>query len=70
MKSKKNLVKDIKISIDMNELNLNSRKFITSEISRGTGIHKNKKGKGSYTRKNLKADDSSNGCFFNPNSIN
>lgn len=64
MKSKKKLVKDIKITIDMNEINLNSRKFTTSEISRGTGIQKNKKGKGSYTRKNFKIDDSSNGCFF------
>ncbi|MNL90965.1 hypothetical protein D3C81_06900 [compost metagenome] len=43
--------------IDMNELQLNSRKFITSEIGRGIGVHKSKKGKGSYTRKDKhKAD--------------
>ena len=35
----------------MNELQLNQRKFTTSEIGRGIGIHKPKKGKGSYTRK-------------------
>ena len=40
-----------KYSIDYNELQLNQRKFTTSEIARGTGIHKPKKGKGSYTRK-------------------
>lgn len=68
VKPTKKLIKDMTISIDMNELNLNSRKFTTSEIGRGTGIHKNKKGKGSYTRKNIKMDDSSNGCFFNSSS--
>ncbi|WCK57490.1 hypothetical protein PP175_25835 (plasmid) [Aneurinibacillus sp. Ricciae_BoGa-3] len=30
---------------------LKFRKFTTSEISRGTGIHKASKGKGSYSRK-------------------
>jgi hypothetical protein len=47
----------ISFTIDMNELMLNRRKFVTSEISRGTGIHKAKKGKGSYTRKNKGKDD-------------
>lgn len=63
MKSKKKLTKDIKITIDVNELMLNSRKFTTSEISRGTGVHKSKKGKGSYTRKNVKFNDDSHGYF-------
>ncbi|WP_411681295.1 hypothetical protein [Clostridium thailandense] len=62
-KSKKKLTKNISFTIDMNKLNLNRRKFDSSEIGRGTGIHKNKKGKGSYTRKNVKIDDSSCGCF-------
>lgn len=57
MKSKKKLVKDLKITIDVNEIALNSRKFTTSEISRGTGIHKSKKGKGSYTRKNSRVQE-------------
>ena len=35
-----------KYIIDYNELNLNCRKFTTSEIGRGIGIHKKKKGKG------------------------
>jgi hypothetical protein len=48
----------------MNELNLNRRKFDSSEIGRGIGVQKNKKGKGSYTRKNVKPDDSSCGYFF------
>lgn len=63
MKSFKKSVKDTKITIDVNAINLNSRKFTTSEISRGTGIHKSKKGKGSYTRKNVKVNDDSYGCF-------
>ncbi|MBV7273667.1 hypothetical protein JMF89_07565 [Clostridiaceae bacterium UIB06] len=62
-KSKKKLTENISFTIDMNKLNLNRRKFDSSEIGRGTGIHKNKKGKGSYTRKNVKIDDSSCGCF-------
>jgi hypothetical protein len=41
-----------KYIINYNELNLNCRKFTTSEIGRGIGIHKKKKGKGSYNRKN------------------
>lgn len=65
MKSKNKLLKKLKNTIDMNQLALNSRKFTTSEISRGTGLHKTKKGKGSYTRKNVKFDDSSFGyCFI------
>ncbi len=63
-KSKKELLQDMSFSIDMNKLNLNRRKFTTSEIGRGTGIEKNKKGKGSYTRKNVNFDDSSNGYFY------
>jgi hypothetical protein len=63
-KSKKNLTQGLSFSIDMNELNLNRRKFDSSEIGRGTGIQKNKKGKGSYTRKNVKLDNSSCGYFL------
>ena len=63
-KSKKELLQGMSFSIDMNKLNLNRRKFTTSEIGRGTGIEKNKKGKGSYTRKNVNADDSSYGYFI------
>ena len=63
-KAKKKLVKNTSFTIDMNELNLNRRKFDTTEIGRGTGIQKNKKGKGSYTRKNVKHDDSSCGYYL------
>ena len=52
------------VIIDMNKLNLNRRKFTTSEIGRGTGVQKNKKGKGSYTRKKVINDNSSDGCFY------
>lgn len=62
-KSKKELIVDMSFSIDMNKLNLNRRKFTSSEIGRGTGIQKNKKGKGSYTRKNVNFDNSSCGYF-------
>ncbi|WPC44561.1 hypothetical protein [Clostridium sp. JS66] len=51
-KSKKCMTQNLSFTINVNELALNSRKFDTNEISRGTGIHKPKKGKGSYTRKN------------------
>ena len=37
--------------ININEIMLNSRKFTTSEIGRGIGVQKSKKGKGSYNRK-------------------
>lgn len=63
-KSKKQLTTGLSFKIDMNELNLNRRKFSTSEIGRGIGIQKNKKGKGSYTRKNVKSNDSSCGYFY------
>jgi hypothetical protein len=63
-KDKKELIQNMSFSIDMNKLNLNRRKFTTSEIGRGTGIQKNKKGKGSYTRKNVSVDNSSYGCFY------
>ncbi|NMM66012.1 hypothetical protein HBE96_25880 [Clostridium sp. P21] len=55
-KSKKIMTKNLNFIININELALNSRKFDTNEISRGTGIHKPKKGKGSYTRKNKKSE--------------
>lgn len=48
-KNKKQMVKDLKISIDGN--NLNYRKFTTSEIGRGVGIVTPSKGKGSFKRK-------------------
>ncbi|MEK6264784.1 MAG: hypothetical protein N2B06_08475 [Clostridium sp.] len=63
-KSKKKLIKGMSFTIDMNKLNLNRRKFKTSEIGRGTGIQNNKKGKGSYTRKNVNYDDSSCGYIY------
>jgi stalled ribosome alternative rescue factor ArfA len=44
-------MKKEKITINKNKLLLNSRKFTTSEIGRGTGVFRAKKGKGSYTRK-------------------
>lgn len=50
-KTKKPKMKNGKMVIDMNEVQLNQRKFTTSEIGRGVGIHTPDKGKGSYTRK-------------------
>lgn len=67
-KSKKKITKNLSFTIDVNKLNLNQRKFDSSEISRGTGITKSKKGKGSYTRKNAKLNDDSCGLFFNSKS--
>lgn len=49
MKTSKKIHK--KTIINMNELQLNQRKFTTSEIGRGIGVQKPSKGKGSYTRK-------------------
>ena len=43
--------KNDKMIINMNELQLNTRKFTTSEIGRGVGYIQSKKGKGSYKRK-------------------
>ena len=63
-KSKIKLIKGMSFTIDMNKLNLNRRKFKTSEIGRGTGIQNSKKGKGSYTRKNVNYDDSSCGYYY------
>lgn len=57
-------IKRATLTIHMNELNLNRRKFTTSEISRGTGVQKNKKGRGSYTRKSIKVNDDSYGCIL------
>lgn len=56
-KNQKIKMRDGKMIIDMNELHLNQRKFETSEISRGTGVQKSKKGKGSYTRKSKHLKD-------------
>ncbi|WP_375373014.1 hypothetical protein [Clostridium estertheticum] len=39
------------MTIDMNALQLNCRKFTTSEIGRGIGIKPAKKGRRSYNRK-------------------
>ena len=39
------------MTIDMNVLQLNCRKFTTSEIGRGIGITPAKKGRKSYNRK-------------------
>lgn len=63
-KSKKCMAKNLNFTINLNEIALNSRKFNTSEISRGTGIHKSKKGKGSYTRKNKNWEYSYGYYFF------
>lgn len=49
MKTSKKIHK--KTTIDMNELQLNQRKFTTSEIGRGIGVQQPKKGRGSYRRK-------------------
>lgn len=62
-KSQRNMAKNLNFTINVNQLALNSRKFNTDEISRGTGIHKSKKGKGSYTRKN-KYKDYSYGYYY------
>ena len=53
-------------TINMMELQLNSRKFTTSEIGRGTYVGKSKKGKGSYTRKfkHKKREDNGYPSFF------
>lgn len=64
MKSKKKLTEGLGFKLDMNQLALNTRKFSTSEIGRGIGIQKNKKGKGSYTRKNIRNNDDSCGYFL------
>jgi hypothetical protein len=46
------MAKKIKgFKINMNEIQLNQRKFTTSEIGRGVGIQDAGKGKGSYKRK-------------------
>ncbi len=63
MKSRKKLTEGLDFKIDMNKLALNSRKFSTSEIGRGIGVQKNKKGKGSYNRKNIRNYDDSCGYF-------
>lgn len=49
-KKVKNINKN-KMEINYNELALNQRKFTSSEIGRGVGVHRVEKGKGSYTRK-------------------
>lgn len=41
----------IVLTINARAIALNQRKFTTSEIGRGIGAHKIKKGKGSYNRK-------------------
>jgi len=51
MKNTKPRMKNGKMSIDMNALQLNQRKFTTSEIGRGIGIQSAGKGRGSYLRK-------------------
>jgi hypothetical protein len=55
-------------TINMMELMLNQRKFTTSEIGRGVGVERNKKGKGSYNRKkkykNANNHGSDNGIFY------
>ena len=48
---KKMVKKGTGFIIDMNEINLNQRKFTTSEIGRGIGVEPAKKGRRSYNRK-------------------
>lgn len=48
-KSTSQMVKDMSFIISVDPLNC--RKFTTSEIGRGCGVQKAKKGKGSYSRK-------------------
>ena len=45
------------MTIDMNALQLNCRKFTTSEIGRGIGIKPAKKGRRSYNRKQKYQND-------------
>ncbi|MDF2524057.1 MAG: hypothetical protein K0R31_1698 [Clostridiales bacterium] len=64
--------KKISFTINPNEIALNQRKFDTSEIGRGIGVHKVKKGKGSYNRKekckmNYRREE--DGSFFLSNFI-
>jgi len=50
--AKKKINKKIKkIIINVNEIQLNQRKFTTSEIGRGIGVQDTGKGKGSYKRR-------------------
>ena len=56
-KKKKMVKKGTGFVIDVNEINLNQRKFTTSEIGRGIGITAAGKGKGSYNRKKYKIDN-------------
>ena len=44
MNKEKNKAKN-KLTIDVNAIQLNQQKFTTSEIGRGTGVHKTKKDK-------------------------
>lgn len=62
-KCTKKIANNLRMTIDMQEISLRARKFDTAEIGRGIGVHKSKKGKGSYNRKNFKLDDSC-GCYF------
>lgn len=65
MNKKKN--QKISFTIDMKEIVMNQRKFDTSEIGRGIGFQKAKKGKGSFTRKEKHKKnglDNNNHSFF------
>ena len=62
-------VKNISFKINPNEIALNQRKFDTNEIGRGIGVHKVRKGKGSYCRKEKCRMDyqrNEDGSFFLP----
>jgi Domain of unknown function. len=48
-RSTSQMLKDMSFTVSVDPFNC--RKFTTSEISRGCGVEKSKKGKGSYTRK-------------------
>jgi len=50
-KKKKMVKKGNGFVIDVNEIQLNQRKFTTSEIGRGVGIEPAKKGRRSYRRR-------------------
>lgn len=56
-KNTKEMIKDLSFNLSSNPLDCKNRKFNTSEIGRGVGIIKSKKGKGSYSRKNNNSCD-------------
>lgn len=56
-KNSKEMIKELSFTLSSNPLDCKQRKFSTTEIGRGVGVIKPKKGKGSYSRKNDKSCD-------------